>query len=191
MSDKVLVICLDGATFDLLRPWIEAGRLPTLKRFLAEGVSGDLQSVIPPITAPAWASFMTGKNPGKHGIYHFVNRAPQGGHQAFFSATSRTGRTLWELLGEDGKQVVVLNVPTTYPPQPVNGVLIADFLTPPGKKDFTYPLSLLDEIEEKFGKYPLHLRTLMFSANLSGPNAERLLRELHHELKYKFDVAHY
>jgi predicted AlkP superfamily phosphohydrolase/phosphomutase len=191
MSDKVLVICLDGATFDLLGSWIEAGRLPTFRRFIDEGVSGDLESVIPPITAPAWASFMTGKNPGKHGIYHFVNRGPQGGHQTFVSATSRAGQTLWEVLGADGKKVMVLNVPTTYPPQPVNGVLISDFLTPPGKRDFTYPLSLLEEIEAKFGPYPLYLKTLMFSANLTGTNAERLLRELHHELKYKFDVAHY
>lgn len=191
MSDKVLVICLDGATFDLLGPWIEAGRLPTLRRFVEEGVSGPLESVIPPITAPAWASFMTGKNPGKHGIYHFVNRGPQGNHQAFVSAASRAGQTLWDLLGAQGRQVMVLNVPTTYPPQPVNGVLISDFLTPPGRRDFTYPPSLLDEIEAQFGPYPLHLKTLMFSANLSGANTERLLRELHHELKYKFDVAHY
>lgn len=191
MSDKALVICLDGATFDLLRPWIDAGRLPTLQRFMNEGVSGELESVIPPITAPAWASFMTGKNPGKHGIYHFVNRGPQGGHQMFVSAASRVGQTLWELLGADGKKVMVLNVPTTYPPQPVNGVLISDFLTPPGKRDFTYPLSLLPGIEATFGPYPLYLKTLMFSANLSSANAERLLRELHHELKYKFDVAHY
>jgi predicted AlkP superfamily phosphohydrolase/phosphomutase len=191
MSDKVLVICLDGATWNLLQPWIEAGRLPTFNQFLDEGVSGDLTSVIPPITAPAWASFMTGKNPGKHGIYHFINRGPQAGHQAFVSSASRTGNVLWELLGEAGKRVTVLNVPTTYPPQKVNGVLISDFLTPPGKRDFTYPLSLLDEIEQTFGSYPLHLKTLMFSANLTGSNTERLLRELHHELKYKFDVAHY
>ncbi|MBI3951726.1 MAG: alkaline phosphatase family protein [Acidobacteria bacterium] len=191
MGDKVLVICLDGATFDLLQPWIEAGRLPTFKRFVDEGVSGGLESVVPPITAPAWASFITGKNPGKHGIYHFVNRGPQAGQQAFVSATSRAGQTLWGLLGEDGKRVTVLNVPTTYPPQKVNGVLISDFLTPPGKRDFTYPPSLLEEIEETFGRYPLHLKTLMFSANLTAPNTERLLRELHHELKYKFDVAHY
>lgn len=190
-AGKVLVVCLDGATLDLLQPWMEAGRLPTLARFKRDGVSGPLQSVIPPITAPAWASFMTGKNPGKHGVYHFINRGPQSSQQAFVSAASRTGQTLWDLLGQYGKRVLVLNVPTTYPPSPVNGVLIADFLTPPGRRDFTYPPSVLDDIEAQFGKYPLHLKTLMFSANLSGPNTERLLREVRHELKYKFDVAHY
>ncbi len=191
VSGKVLVICLDGATFDLLRPWIDAGRLPTLKQFMDEGVSGELQSVIPPITAPAWASFMTGKNPGKHGVYYFVNRGFQGSQQAFVDATSRAGKTLWELLGDEDKRVIVLNVPTTYPPQKVNGVLVSDFLTPPGRRDFTYPLSLVDELEGKLGKYPLHIKTLLFSANLSGRNADRLLRELHHELIYKFNVAHY
>ncbi len=78
MAHKVLVICLDGATLDLLRPWIDEGRLPVLGSFVAEGVSGELRSVVPPITAPAWASFMTGKNPGKHGVYYFVNRGGAG-----------------------------------------------------------------------------------------------------------------
>ncbi len=191
MSDRVVVICLDGATFDLLRPWMEAGYLPTLKRFMEEGISGELESVIPPITAPAWASFMTGKNPGKHGVYHFINRRASSAGQSFVSAASRAGKVLWELLGEEGKTVLVLNVPTTYPPQKVNGALISDFLTPPGRRDFTYPPSLVDELEEKFGPYPLHFKTLMFSANLSPSNAQRLLEEVHRELRIKFDVAHY
>ncbi len=185
------MICLDGATFDLLDPWIKSGRLPTLKRFVDEGVKGDLQSVVPPITAPAWASFMTGKNPGKHGVYYFVNRGYETDQTTFVDSRSRSGKVLWHLLGEAGKKVLVLNVPTTYPPEEVNGALISDFLTPPGKRDFTYPATLADELEEKFGKYPLHLKTLMFSAGMSVANAQRLLRELRHEVKVKFDVAHY
>jgi predicted AlkP superfamily phosphohydrolase/phosphomutase len=67
----VIVIALDGATFDLLDPWLDEGVLPTLARLIAGGVSGRLSSTLPPITAPAWASFMTGKNPGKHGVFDF------------------------------------------------------------------------------------------------------------------------
>jgi predicted AlkP superfamily phosphohydrolase/phosphomutase len=191
MSHRVLVICLDGATFDLLDPWIASDRLPALKRFVDQGVKGTLASVVPPVTAPAWASFMTGKNPGKHGVYYFVNRDPEADRAAFVDSRSRSGKVLWDLLGEAGKRVLVLNVPTTYPPDAVNGALISDFLTPPGKRDFTFPASLADELEERFGTYPLHLKTLMFSPGLSVPNAERLLRELRHEAKVKFDVAHY
>ena len=191
MSDRVLVICLDGATFDLLDPWIASGRLPTLKRFMDEGVRGRLESVVPPITAPAWASFMTGKNPGKHGVYYFVNRGYDTDRTTFVDSRSRSGKVLWHLLGEAGKKVLVLNVPTTYPPEQVNGALVSDFLTPPGKRDFTYPPSLVGELEERFGEYPLHLKTLMFSAGISVASAQRLLSELRHEVKVKFDVAHY
>ena len=70
-TSKVLVIGLDGATFDLMLPWIEAGELPTLGRMLSEGSSGPLRSTYPPVTAAAWSTFMTRKNPGKHGIYGF------------------------------------------------------------------------------------------------------------------------
>ena len=191
MSDRVLVICLDGATFDLLDPWIASGRLPTLKRFTNEGVRGSLESVVPPITAPAWASFMTGKNPGKHGVYYFVNRGYETDQTVFVDSRSRSGKALWHLLGEAGKKVLVLNVPTTYPPEEVNGALISDFLTPPGRRDFTYPPSLVAELEDRFGEYPLHLKTLMFSAGMSVSGAQRLLSELRHEVKVKFDVAHY
>ena len=96
------------------------------------------------------------------------------------SAASRTGRAFWDQLSDVGKKALVLNVPTTYPPHPLNGVLISGFLTPKGKRDFVYPPSLLEEIEQQFGPYPLYMRTY-FSANLSDSNAERFLRELHEE----------
>ncbi|HZW04286.1 MAG TPA: alkaline phosphatase family protein, partial [Anaerolineaceae bacterium] len=66
---RVFVIGLDGATYDLIRPWVEQGKLPTFARLLAQGAAGQLRSTIPPMTGPAWTSFMTGKNPGKHGLY--------------------------------------------------------------------------------------------------------------------------
>lgn len=192
MTTRVLVICMDGATFDFLDPWIESGRLPGLKRFVSEGVKGALESVVPPITAPAWASFMTGKNPGKHGVFYFVdNRGGDAKRASFVDSRSRKGRALWHLLGEAGKKVLVLNVPTTYPPEQVNGALISDFLTPPGRRDFTYPISLADELEARYGKYPLHVKALPFSPGLSTQNARRLLQELTREAEVKFDAAHW
>lgn len=70
-SEKVMVIGLDGATFDLIKPWAEAGRLPTFKKLLEEGVHGNRKSTIPYATIPAWPSSATGCNPGKHGFYDF------------------------------------------------------------------------------------------------------------------------
>ncbi|RLE47527.1 MAG: hypothetical protein DRJ18_03130 [Candidatus Methanomethylicota archaeon] len=69
---RVIVIGLDGATWKLIKPWAEEGKLQTLKRLMEEGAYGELKSTIPPITAAAWASLLTGKNPGKTGIYDFL-----------------------------------------------------------------------------------------------------------------------
>src|SRR4030067_2872209 len=71
VSSRVLCIGLDGATFDLIKPWIAEGRLPNLKRLLEEGAHANLNSVIPPLSPQAWSSFMTGVNPGKHGLFGF------------------------------------------------------------------------------------------------------------------------
>jgi len=191
MANKVVIIGLDGATFDTLQPWMDAGYLPTLKEMVETGVSGKLTSVVPPVTAPAWCSFMTGKNPGKHGVYYFTTKEKGTGRDIPISAHSRSGKTVWDLLSDSGKTVLVLNVPATYPPHPVQGVIISDFLTPTGKRDFVYPPTLLDEIEGTFGPYRLYLKTPVFSANLSAVNVERFLAELHDELEYKFAVTHY
>ena len=190
-NSKVLVIGLDGGTFTLLQPWMDEGKLPNLKMIQEEGVSGELESTIPPITPPAWSSFMTGNNPGKHGVFHFVCKDKTTGREAPINSRMRSGPTLWRILSESGKKVLVLNCPTTYPPEEVNGVMISCFLTPGGKRDFIYPEELVDEIERKFGPYPLFLKTMLFSGNLSEKNVRRLLDELKHELRYKFEVAHY
>ncbi|GJM45451.1 MAG: hypothetical protein DHS20C21_22930 [Gemmatimonadota bacterium] len=156
MSRRVLVIALDGTTFDLIGPWLADGSLPNLARLRDEGVTGPLQSIVPPVTAPAWCSFMTGKNPGKHGVFEFFMRAPGGFEEVPVSSSSRAGRTLWQLLGDSGKKVMVVNVPVTYPPTPVNGHLIGDFLTPMGDREFTWPHGLLREVEEATGPYELY-----------------------------------
>ena len=74
MSNKLLVIGLDGASFNVLDPLIEKGHLPTISKLITGGVRSNLETTFPPITAVAWSSFMTGKNPGKHGIFEFVRR---------------------------------------------------------------------------------------------------------------------
>ena len=73
---KIVILGLDGATFDLILPWVQAGKLPHLARLLNTGMAGTLRSTMPPMSPPAWNSFMTGTNPGKHGIYDFTGRKP-------------------------------------------------------------------------------------------------------------------
>ena len=191
MKNQVLVLGLDGCTFDLLNPWMEKELLPNLKKLKEEGVSGILQSTHPPVTGPAWTSFMTGKNPGKHGIYEFLVRKQNSYKEMPVNADYMHGQTLWEILSNQGYKVGVLNVPLTYPPQKVNGVLISGFMTPGGSRDFIHPTELLDEIEEKFGKYYLHMRSLDIATLLSDTYIASFLQDCHSMMRYKFDVAHY
>jgi len=154
---KVFVIGLDGATFDLLLPWVKMGRLPVLSRLIKGGISGPLLSTFPPLTGPAWSSFMTGKSPAQHGILEFFRRKDDSYQQVLNNRMDIDGCSLWHYLSEAGKQVGVMGVPLTYPPEPVNGFIITGLLTPADCRDFTYPPALLNEIESQFGEYHLRL----------------------------------
>jgi predicted AlkP superfamily phosphohydrolase/phosphomutase len=153
--DRVLIIGLDGATWTVLKPWMEDGTLPNLERLRAQGCWGELRSTIPPLTAPAWSSFLTGKNPGKHGVFHFVplddGAEPDDSAQAdkpeIVDARSIQSSTLWDILGHHGRKVGSINVPMSYPPRPVNGFMITCLLTPPNASVFTYPPELSRRLE--------------------------------------------
>lgn len=188
MSSKLLFIGLDGSTFDLLDPLMEAGLMPRLHRFISEGVRGPLETTIPPITPTAWVSWMTGKNPGKHGVFEFLLRRKGSGElpDMPISSRSRDGLPFWDILGRRGKRAIVSNVPCTYPPSMVNGLMIADFLTPRGRRDFTYPESLLGEIESNFGPYQLYITEVYRPGNV-----DKILDQLFEELEYKTEVNLY
>jgi len=147
---RVLVIGIDGGTLDLLRPWAEEGHLPSLARLMDEGAWGTLESTLPPVTSPAWPTFATGKNPGKHGVFDFIR--PMGGEFDLVNSTSLKARTLWRILSDAGRRVGVINVPVTYPPTPVNGFLVAGMLSPHSGA-FAYPADLLEPYRERLGPY--------------------------------------
>jgi predicted AlkP superfamily phosphohydrolase/phosphomutase len=146
---RVMIIGIDGGTFDLIEPWAEAGLLPTFQQLMSEGTWGRLRSTMPPITAPAWSSFITGKNPGKHGLIDFVFRQPESYDVSPVNASLRFGRSLWSLLSEGGKSVIVVNVPVTFPPEPVHGCMITGLLTPSERSAFTYPPELADDLRSR------------------------------------------
>lgn len=146
LSDKLLIIGLDGATFDVLEPMMAAGRMPNLKRFIESGVAGVLHSTKPPITPAAWTTFMTGKGPGRHGIVDFEKYDPQNHSLSFNSTFEIREKTLWELLSEKGLRVGSVHVPMTYPPTAVNGFMISGFETPSIEAEFTWPRELKQEI---------------------------------------------
>jgi len=161
---QILIIGLDGGTFDVIKPFVKEGHLPNIARVMDQGCHGILESTIPPVTAPAWASFMTGKNPGKHGILQFFEFSKDERQLAYnfhtgkyLNFSSIRESTLFELLGESSKEVISINIPMTYPPREIHGKMISCWLTPPGAKDYTYPLSLREEypdyrIDQYFGE---------------------------------------
>src|SRR5919205_125314 len=110
-TPRVLIIGLDAATFDLICPWVAEGKMPTLAALMKDGAWGRLASIIPPITPPAWTSFMTGKNPGKHGIFHFVETEHGGYAMNYANATSRRSPTVWRILNDAGYTVGTMNIP--------------------------------------------------------------------------------
>jgi predicted AlkP superfamily phosphohydrolase/phosphomutase len=157
IQSKVLVVGLDGATFDIISPLIAQGKLPNLAKIASAGVCSKLRSTILPLSPTAWTSFASGKNAGKHGIYDFSQRTRES--YSYRPTTSLDSKTtaIWEIIGSLGAKSIVVNVPLTYPPKPFNGVMISGFPTPSQVPDYTYPRDLLQTLEEKFGK-PVDIR---------------------------------
>jgi predicted AlkP superfamily phosphohydrolase/phosphomutase len=152
---KVLVIGLDGATFDLIDPWIREGKLPALAECLREGTRSTLLSTPLSNSAQAWSSFITGKNPGKHGIYDFFEARQDSYGVQFLNASFRKGKSLWRLLSDSGKKVGVINVPMTYPAEAVNGVFLSGLDSPGIDGNFAHPGDLMEEINQHVGGYIL------------------------------------
>lgn len=147
---KLLIIGIDGATFDLIRPWADEGHLPHLASLMQAGVQGDLASTLPPVTSPAWPTFMTGCNPGKHGVFDFIH--PQGNNFALVNSTRIRQPTIWQRLSALGHRVGVLNVPVTYPAQAVNGYMVTGILSPKGS-EIAFPAGFTHRYQKQLGPY--------------------------------------
>ena len=140
MNLKVLIIGIDGGTFRLITPWVKERKLPTIAKLIEKGVHGTLKSTIPPVTSPAWQSFMTGCNPGKHGIFCFWDEKGR-----ICTSKDLKKPAFWELLGIAGYKTIIIGVPCTWPPRPFNGIIITGQPVPEGKR-YTYPPYIQEEI---------------------------------------------
>ena len=149
-SKKVLVIGLDGATPGLLFRWAKEGKLPFFAEIMKNGVSGKLRSTIPPASCPAWLSFMTGKNPGKLGIFGFIDQKMGTYDMEVEDFQSVSSESVWEILGKKGKKVGVFNVPTTFPPKEVNGFIVAGWPIPRAST-YTFPKDLQSKLDALVG----------------------------------------
>ncbi len=145
---KFLLIGLDCATPQLVfDQWFDD--LPNLKKLADAGGHGNLKSTIPPITVPAWTSMMTSKDPGMLGFYGFRNRKSYGYEDLYFAnANYLKEKTVWNYLSRNRLRSLVFGVPQTYPPRPLNGVMVASFLTPNKDVQWTYPAEIAAELDQ-------------------------------------------
>ena len=158
-KSRVFVIGVDGGTWDIFDKFMEKGVMPNLKKLVNLYFSTNLESTIPPVTAPAWSSFITGMRPDKHGVYDFA-RHQRGSYQSLINnANSLKGKSFWKILSEHRKTVGIINVPMTYPPEEVNGFIIPGFLSPGVSKQkiLTSPPDLIDELNQQIGNYRIFL----------------------------------
>jgi predicted AlkP superfamily phosphohydrolase/phosphomutase len=163
---KVCVIGFDGGSLELVERW--AGVLPNLRRLMTQGCVATLQSTIPPVTSPAWNCLISGCNPGKVGIYGFFKE--DNGRFRTTNYTDQAVPAMWDLIGDAGRRVGVVNVPVTYPPRPVNGFLVSGGLFSPMYREvrFTYPAQLQAVIDRVAGGYEV-----MPVIDLGVPGKER------------------
>jgi predicted AlkP superfamily phosphohydrolase/phosphomutase len=185
MSKDVFIIGIDGGTWDLIDQLVAKGELPTIAKLVKNGSRGALESTLLPITPVAWTTFATGKNPDKHGIFDFSHRKNGTYEPAPYSSNDRKGETLWKILSRAGKKVGVLNMPSTYPVEKVNGFLVSGFPTPEEMGDFTYPSNLLKELKDQFGD------EFRFQPRVNAQNEHPFLEEMKIVSDYVFKATKY
>lgn len=146
------LIALDGASPDLVNRWIDEGELENLEKIRGQGISGKLESTFPPLTGPAWSSFHTGVNPGKHGIYTWLDLSDSYKGKVINRKSIKT-RSVWSQISSSGGKVGLLSVPVTYPPEEVNGFVVPGFLTPSTADQRSHPQGLAKELYEEVPDY--------------------------------------
>jgi predicted AlkP superfamily phosphohydrolase/phosphomutase len=152
-NGKVFIIGLDGATFSYIFPLIKKGKLKNISKLIKNGVWGYLKTTIPPITGSAWPSFMTGKTPAKHGVFDFIQQNIKDDVN-LVNSQSIDGETIFDIASRHGKKVISINVPVTYPPWKINGIMITGMLSPE-KADICYP----PEFRKELGEYRVDIKT--------------------------------
>ena len=156
-AQRVWVIGIDGGEFQLLDTFAEHGWMPNLARLMRRGITARLRSTVPPITGPAWTSFLTGCNPGKHGVYAFRKPLRGGWRRPFINATAIRVPRIWQYLEVFGYSSGSINVPMTYPVQPLRGYMVADRLTPDGEPVAAYPEDVQQMLRDRNYVVDLHI----------------------------------
>jgi predicted AlkP superfamily phosphohydrolase/phosphomutase len=165
---------------------VDQGVMPNAARLVAGGTLLQMDTSIPDISSVAWTSFMTGANPGRHGIYGFLDLAP-GSYKIFFPSSKHIkADKLWDAAGRAGRRSIVINVPSTYPAQPVNGILVAGFVAVDLVKA-TYPQDLVPKLREMDYRIDVDARKVQQSHNALMEDILKTLEQRIEVLLHLFD----
>ncbi len=143
---KTVVIGLDGATWDILKPFMEKGYMPHLQSLVDKGIHGPLESTIPNMTGPAWTTFVTGKHPGHHGVFDFMLPTDTLQSMKFATADDIQDITLYEILKQNGYTPILINLPVSWPPKLQDDITITSLLTQ--GDEWVFPQSLKEEFPD-------------------------------------------
>lgn len=178
---RCFVLGLDGLGTGLLDRLLAQGAMPVLSDLMGKASVSRMRSVIPTVSSVAWASYATGVNPGMHNLFGFVDREPNPFQIFIPNAAHLKHETVWEALSRAGKRVISLNVPVSYPPKPINGVMVGCFLSPSLEKA-VHPHWLVPLLKE--AGYSLDVDAWKARENLGG-----FLEDLERILESRFKVT--
>ena len=151
---KVALIGLDGMTFHLIRPLVNEGKLPFIKKLLDDGVSANLISTENPVTPAAWVSMYTGKDPAIHGVFDFMHPVDGAEYPSLRFTDSRTinADTVWDIATQQGACSVSLNFFGMAPPREINGFTLGGFVPWKHLRVNTFPQNCFDELKGYLGE---------------------------------------
>lgn len=167
---RAVVVGLDGVPASLLARGAAEGWLPSTAKLLDDGTMGAVASTAPPVSSVAWATLTTGVDPSRHGVYGFVDLKPDSYSLRFPNSADVRMPRIWDAIGAAGRRSIVLNVPGTYPAQPMEGCLVAGFVAPRLDRA-VYPAGLLARLER-----------LAYKTDVDAVAAQRDVRVLEEEL---------
>lgn len=191
--NKTVVIGLDGGSWDLIEPWMNDGTISNIPKLRKNGVYADNYSYIPPVTVPSWKCYSTGKNPGKLGVYRFDHIDVDEPSYTIHDSTDFRSPEVWDYLNDEGYRTGVVNMPTTYPPRPIDGVMVCGG---PDATDedyrrledvYTYPEQFQSELESDYD-YNIHPSPLISSSDQRGEEVDAIHRLIDLRLRLTHDL---
>ena len=184
-ADRVLVVGWDGAEPSLIGPLMQSGQLPNLAKIAQQGFFTRLLSTPIANSLAAWTSAMTGVNPGQHGLLNFVHRQPNAYRLRLVNAADRRVVSVFSILSQAKKRVAALGIPGTYPPEPINGVMIAGFDSPmatQASRQAMHPPELYNQLARLDLIWPYGgLDELAVTSDWHAPALGRLLENVEHK----------